>query len=663
MRVKTEIYCNREKQTPCRQCARPAFYPLLFVAMLKSLEVKIGTLAIGDDNPVRVQSMTNVPTSETELSVEQCMRIVDAGGEIVRLTTQGTREVESLGQIREELRRRGYTVPLVADVHFKASVAEDAARIVEKVRINPGNYGTRTTGRTEPYTATEYAKELTAVRELLQPLIDICKANNTAVRIGVNHGSLSERIMSRYGDTPEGMAESAMEFIRIFASAGFTNLVVSMKASNPRVMVYANRILMKKMQVDEKVFPVHLGVTEAGEGEDGRIKSTIGIASLLQEGIGDTIRVSLTEDPEKEIPVAKKIIAFFASEKKDLPNPKPSYYAWNQHSYQKRVTLPSQNIGGKNVPVVICRISDPLGKEFPLTEAGYTYDADGALKTMPSAADFVFLDDENWFSVPGKAVHAICNFPAWKTRHKSLVHHYPMFDLQDYDKLKNELPGLHFLRTTIPDPESKLLDILDIDFLGCLILDLPETDVLIKTRQFFNTLSRRGCRIPVILHKTYHNLSLEDLTIQAAGELGPIFLDGMGDGIWIEEDSLGLEPSVLRKLSFGILQSSGMRISKTEFISCPGCGRTLFNLQSISQKVKEATGHLAGLKIAIMGCIVNGPGEMADADYGYVGSGPGKVSLYRGKQVVKQAIPEEDALEEMVTLIRGDGRWKDRQEI
>ncbi len=629
--------------------------------MLKSLEVKIGSLALGDDHPVRVQSMTNVPTSEIELSVEQCIRIVDAGGEIVRLTTQGTKEVESLARIREELRLRGYTFPLVADVHFKPSVAEEAARIVEKVRINPGNYATRKTGRTEPYTATEYAKELSSIREQLQPLIDICKANHTAVRIGVNHGSLSERIMSRYGDTPEGMAESAMEFIRIFVAAGFTNLVVSMKASNPRVMVYANRFLMKKMQAEENVFPVHLGVTEAGEGEDGRIKSTIGIASLLQDGIGDTIRVSLTEDPEKEIPVAQKIIGFFSPEKKDLPNPKPSYYAWNQLSYQKRVTLPSQNIGGRNVPVVISRISDPTGKEFPLTEAGYSYDDDGTLKTSPSAADFVFLDDENWFSVPGRFVHAICNFPAWKARHKSLVHHYPMFDLQDYNTVKNELPGLHFLRTKILDPESKLLDILDIDFLGCLILDLPETDVQSKTRQFFNTLSRRGCRIPVILHKIYHNTSLEDLTIQAAGEFGPIFLDGMGDGIWIEEDSLGLEPGVLRNLSFGILQSSGMRISKTEFISCPGCGRTLFNLQSISQKVKEATGHLAGLKIAIMGCIVNGPGEMADADYGYVGSGPGKVSLYRGKEVVKQAIPEEEALEEMIGLIRGDGRWEERK--
>ncbi|MCB9013679.1 MAG: flavodoxin-dependent (E)-4-hydroxy-3-methylbut-2-enyl-diphosphate synthase, partial [Bacteroidales bacterium] len=447
------------------------------------------------------------------------------------------------------------------------------------------------------------------------------------------------------------------EFIRIFTSSGFTNLVVSMKASNPRVMVYANRLLMKKMQEENMVFPVHLGVTEAGEGEDGRIKSAMGIASLLQDGIGDTIRVSLTEEPEFEIPVAKKIIDIFSPIKKDLPVASHNHYSFDPYSYSKRLSLPSENIGGKHVPVVIMKISDPTGKEFPLTEAGYHYAGDGTLSTSPQAADYIFLEDQNWFSVPGKAVHAICNYQAWKDRHKSLTHHYPIISIEDFDKYRNEIMGLHFLRLSLSDYKAPMLESLDTDFLGCLVLDLPKDDVLGKTRNFFYELEKRNCRIPVILHKTYHSESTEDLIIRSAGEFGPVLLDGMGDGIWIEENNLRLEPSFLRHLSFGILQSSGMRISKTEFISCPGCGRTLFNLQKISNKIRSSTSHLPGLKIAIMGCVVNGPGEMADADYGYVGAGPGKVSLYRGKELVKQGISEEEALNELISLIKEDGRW------
>lgn len=629
--------------------------------MPKSLEIKIGSLSIGGDFPVAVQSMTNVPTDDIQASVEQCIRIIEAGGEMIRLTTQGMKEVESLAIIKKELVKRGYNTPLVADVHFKPSVAEEAAKIVEKVRINPGNYASHKTGRTEPYTPTEYTKELTAIREFLKPLIAICKTNNTAIRIGVNHGSLSERIMSRYGDTPEGMAESAMEFIKIFTSAGCHNLVVSMKASNPRVMVYANRHLLKKMQEIDMVYPIHLGVTEAGEGEDGRIKSVIGIACLLQDGIGDTIRVSLTEEPEAEIPVAKKIVNNFAFVKRDLPVAIFNHHSYNPYSYQKRVSLPSENIGGRNVPVVILKISDPRGKEFPLSEAGYSFDDDGKMLTGNGAADYIFLEDENWFSVPGKAVHAICNFEAWKNRHKSLTHHYPLIDIKDYESVRNEIRGLHFLKMSLSDANTANLQILDTAFLAALVLDLPEYEVLSKTRQFFNTLAKRNCRIPVILHKKYNSESLEDLVIKASGEFGPVFLDGLGDGVWIEEAKLEIEPSALRSLSFGILQSSGMRISKTEFISCPGCGRTLFNLQTVSHKIREATSHLVGLKIAIMGCIVNGPGEMADADYGYVGAGPGKVSLYRGKAVVKQGIPEEEALDAMIELIKGDGKWVEKR--
>lgn len=603
--------------------------------------------------------MTNVPTSDIKGSVEQCIRIIEAGGEMVRLTTQGLKEVECLALIKDELRKKGYTTPLVADVHFKPAVAEEAALVVEKIRINPGNYGTKRTERTEPYSPTEYTKELTAIKGLLRALTDISKINNTVIRIGVNHGSLSDRIMSRYGDTPEGMAESAMEFIRIFVSAGCKNLVVSMKSSNPRIMVYANRLLIKKMQNEELAFPVHLGVTEAGEGEEGRIRGTLGIACLLQEGIGDTIRVSLTEEPEKEIPVAQKIIKYFAPVKKDLPVPGHGYYYWNPYSYQKRISLPSENIGGKHPPIVITRISDPRGKEFPLSEAGYIFGENNTLQTTPTAADYIFLEDENWFSVPGKSVHAICNYPAWKTRHKSLTHHYPMMDLRDFIQVKDEFFGLHFLKMKPSETDPALLEILDTDFLGCIILELPENEVVNKTRNFFNTLARRNCRIPVILHKVYQCETYEDLVIRASGDFGPVFLDGLGDGIWLEDNHLELSPSVLRTLSFGILQASGMRISKTEFISCPGCGRTQFNLQKVSQAVKQATSHLIGLKIAIMGCIVNGPGEMADSDYGYVGAGPGKVSLYRGHEMVKQGIDEENAVNELINLIKSDGKWKE----
>jgi len=629
--------------------------------MSKSLEIKIGSLTIGGIYPIAVQSMTSVPTDDINASVEQSIRIIEAGGQLVRLTTQGLKEVESLKLIHEELTRRGYNVPLVADVHFKPSVAEEAAKIVEKVRINPGNYAARKTGRTEPYTPTEYTKELTTIKEFLLPLIEICKERKTAVRIGVNHGSLSERIMSRYGDTPEGMAESAMEFIRIFVSEDFLNLVVSMKASNPRVMVYANRYLVKKMQAEDLVFPVHLGVTEAGEGEDGRIKSSMGIASLLEDGIGDTIRVSLTEDPEKEIPVAKKIIQFFASEKKDLPFSSQNHNTWNSFSYEKRLSLPSENIGGRHVPVVIVKIGDPGDNLFPFAEAGYDFAEDGTLKTNPGAADFIFLENENHFSVPGKVIHTICNYPVWKANNKNHFHQYPLIDLKEYNTVKNEISGLHFLRVNLSNTDPRDLEILNTDFFACVILDLPEEDVLNKTRHFFIELSRRNCRIPVILHRKYHSDSLEDLIIRTSGELGPVFLDGLGDGIWIEDDKLNPGPSVIRSISFGILQSSGMRISKTEFISCPGCGRTLFNLQMVSKKIRDTTSHLPGLKIGIMGCIVNGPGEMADADYGYVGAGPGKVSLYRGREVVKQGIPEDDALNELVELIRADGKWVDKK--
>jgi (E)-4-hydroxy-3-methylbut-2-enyl-diphosphate synthase len=422
-------------------------------------------------------------------------------------------------------------------------------------------------------------------------------------------------------------------------------------------MVYANRLLVKKMQEEEMVYPLHLGITEAGEGEAGRIKSTIGIASLLNDGIGDTIRVSLTEDPEFEIPVAKKIINYFSDRTVDLPVFTKTLNYWPTFEFEKRVSLPSENIGGHHVPVVIISLSKLPDKKNLITETGHCLDENGNVLKGPLSADYIYLKD----IVPteGKLTGCcvISEYENWKTNKHPGFHHFPVIDLKTFPLLEHRMTGLHFLRVSASESDKNLLEILDTDIFGVILLELTDKDALKNGKVFFNHLSRRNCRMPVILHKKYRSGSKDDLIIKASGELGPLLLEGLGNGIWIEEENPEISPSFTREIGFGILQSSGMRISKTEFISCPGCGRTLFDLQTITAKVKAATCHLKGLRIAIMGCIVNGPGEMSDADYGYVGAGPGKVSLFRGKEPVKKSIPEDNALEELINLIKEDGNW------
>lgn len=601
--------------------------------------------------------MTNTSTNDIEASVQQCIRIFEAGARMVRLTTQGLKEVSNLKKIKVELVNKGYTNPVIADVHYSPHVAKAAAKVVEKIRINPGNFAGFKTGRKVPHTPTEYTKELTTIKEYLTPLVEICKTNNTAIRIGVNHGSLSDRILSRYGDSPKGMVESAMEFIRILNSLDFYNIVVSLKSSNVRTMVYATRLMVSKMQEEDRVFPLHLGITEAGEGEDGRIKSTIGIACLLNDGIGDTIRVSLTEDPEFEIPVAKKIVKYFSDRTIDLPAFNKTFNYWPSFEFEKRVSLPSENIGGHHAPVVIISLSNIPDKKNLMIDTGHLPDENGNILKGPLSADYIYLKNLLPSEENLKGYCVISEYEIWKTNKHPGFHHFPIIDLKQYALLEHGMTGLHFLRVSASETDRKLLEIFETDIFGVIVLEMTEKDALRNGKAFFNDLERRNCRMPIILYKKYRSENRDDLVIKASGEIGPLLLEGLGNGIWIEEENPGISPSFTREIGFGILQSSGMRITKTEFISCPGCGRTLFDLQTITAKVKTAMSHLKGLKIAIMGCIVNGPGEMNDADYGYVGAGPGKVSLYRGREPVKKAIPEKNALEEMINLIKEDGNW------
>ena len=605
-----------------------------------------------------VQSMTSTNTNDIDATVEQCIRIFDAGASMVRITTQGLKEVESFGKIKKELVKRGYKNPLVADVHYSPHVAKAAAAIADKVRINPGNFAGFKTGRTSIHTPTEFTKELTTIKEYLAEIVEVCKEHGTALRIGVNHGSLSDRILGRYGDTPIGMAESAMEFIRILEKLEFYDIVVSMKSSNVRVMVYSSRMLLKMMQEEAKVYPIHLGLTEAGEGEDGRMKSAIGIACLLSEGIGDTVRISLTEDPAMEIPVAQKIVDFFCDRANFLPTFDSTINYWPTFEFEKRVSLPSQNLGGHNHPVVILSLPENSSKETALSDAGYNPDG----TTGSTAADFLFFKNGKNPVNGQKGISIISEFEEWKEKKHSENHSYPIIDLKLYSGIENQISGLHFLRVSVSESDE-LLKILDTDIFGAIDLELSEIDTLKTGKKFFNKLARRNCRMPVILHKKYSSDSLEDLILKTSGELGPFLLEGLGDGIWIEEEKLEIEPSRLREIAFGILQASGMRISRTEFISCPGCGRTLFDIQAVAQKIRATCSHLIGLKIAIMGCMVNGLGEMADADYGYIGAGPGKINLYRGKVAVKTKISEEDALGELIELIKADGLWKEFENL
>lgn len=600
----------------------------------KTSEVHIGNTAMGEVNPIRIQSMANVSTMDTEACVEQAVRMIDAGAEYVRFTAQGVREAENLANIRSGLRERGYEVPLVADIHFNPKAADAAATVVEKVRINPGNYvDSIKTFRLLDYTDEEYARELVKIRERFIPFLHICKEHATAVRIGVNHGSLSDRIMSRYGDTPEGMVASCMEFLRIARDESFSNVVISIKASNTVIMVRTVRLLVEAMNREGMAYPLHLGVTEAGEGEDGRIKSAVGIGALLSDGIGDTIRVSLSEDPEAEIPVANKLVDYVLSRAEHIPIEGKLSSPYEPVTAYQRTNRIVGNIGGNLVPIVI---SDRSSGNF-----GFDYDF------LP---DYIYIGNEDPDNLPD-SFHVIVDAHFWKPR----INAFPLFLASEADEMKEYDVPLKFLRVSYPNLTDELIQILKEDRTTVLLLSTHHRNGVGEQRACIHKLIAAGCGSPVILLRDYQEQEAESLQLKAGVDFGTVLLDGLGDGLMLCND--GLAPEVGDKCMFGILQATRMRMSKTEYISCPGCGRTLFNLQTTIARVKEATSHLKGLKIGIMGCIVNGPGEMADADYGYVGAGRNQISLYKGKECVRKNIPEEEAVERLVQLIKENGDW------
>jgi (E)-4-hydroxy-3-methylbut-2-enyl-diphosphate synthase len=583
----------------------------------KSDEVKIGNLSLGGKNPIRVQSMANTNTNDIENSVAQCLRIVEAGGELVRFTTQGIKEAESVRVIHSEILKQHCNVPLVADVHFNAQVADYTAEFLEKVRVNPGNYVSGIKSDGSDYTEEEYKAEFEKIKQRFVPFLNICKKNNTAVRIGVNHGSLSERMLLRWGNTAEGMVQSCLEFLRICKEENFNNVVISMKASNTVMMIESVRLLVKRMDEENLHFPIHLGVTEAGDGEDGRVKSAVGIGGLLVEGIGDTIRVSLSEEPEAEIPVAM-LLRDYINARKNHPEIKlKSEKPIELKVFERRKTTVVKNIGGDSLPVVISHINNHT-----------------ALKPDFIIENNKIIDEKgNVFSI--SSVEKLTNDSLPSEEIQFIKMSYDELNLDAIEKLKENPNVVLLIESNHQNPVGEI-------------------------RAFIHTLIAEKCETPVILIGKYQENDLEALQTKAATDLGIMFVDNFADGILIENNGNISENDVL-SLSFGILQASRVRTSKTEFISCPGCGRTLFNLQSVIAKIKSRTSHLTGLKIGIMGCIVNGPGEMADADYGYVGAGRGKISLYKKQDCIEKNIPEDEALDKLIELIKANGDWCDER--
>jgi (E)-4-hydroxy-3-methylbut-2-enyl-diphosphate synthase len=603
---------------------------------LKTSPVKVGSIEIGENNPIRIQSMTSTNTLKTDETVDQSLRIIKAGGELVRITAQGIREAENLGNIKKEIRKTGFETPLAADIHFNPKAAFTAAKIVEKVRINPGNFVDKRADFTKiEYTKEDYQVELQKIEEKFIPLLNICKEHKTALRVGVNHGSLSNRIMSQHGDTPEGMVESAMEFLRICIRENFLNVVVSLKSSNTRVMVQANRLMIARMIDEGMDFPLHLGVTEAGEGEDGRIKSAVGIGTLLADGIGDTIRVSLTEPPEDEIPVAKKLVNYFNERIDHKKIDRADAIPINFFEYKKRNTRSVLNIGGNNFPIVIS-------------------EKEGANDLNP---EFVYLGNQLVIKKLKSDLRYIVDEEIWEKQIFDEDNVFPLFkSFNNYYLSDNKAADLNFLKVNCLELSNEnLLKIKNQSNL-VLILETTNKNGFADQRAAFFKLMNADYDLPVVVKRLYKENNLEDLQLKSASDIGGLFLDGLGDGIWIENKGKVDDQDIINT-SFGILQASRVRISKTEYISCPGCGRTLFDLQKTTTEIRKRTSHLKNLKIGIMGCIVNGPGEMADADYGYVGAGPGKITLYKNKEIIKKNIPEENAVDELIQLIKDNGDW------
>jgi len=640
----TPLYCNS----------------LTSYSRFRTREVAIGDVPLGGDQPIRLQSMTTTDTLDTKATVEQSIRMIEAGCEYVRITAPSLKEAQNLENIKKELRARGYRTPIVADIHFTPNAAELAARIVEKVRVNPGNYADKKKFEHIDYTDAAYDAELERIRRRFTPLIGVCKEYGTAMRIGTNHGSLSDRILSRYGDTPLGMVESAMEFLRICRDENYHSIVLSMKASNPQVMVQAYRLLVARMIAEQMNYPLHLGVTEAGDGEDGRIKSAAGIGTLLEDGLGDTVRVSLTEDPEFEIPVARALVERYTKRAPHAPIAELRQQNgtvrlhYSPYEYTRRESGEVLNTGGHQVPRVIADLSQREITPAALFAVGYNYSVPlDKWNLGDQACDFVYAGSRTVdFEIPG-TLGIICDQAVWKNA-KEKVRHYPLMSAEDYFNGERSA-ALNFVLL-----DTATLFNLDLSRFGpdaVFVFETTNAHAMPELRHMFIYLQEKNCKIPVIIRRNFSGLDEDHFRLYAATDAGGLLLDGFGEGLWLRSD---LAPAVVNSTAFGILQATRTRISKTEYISCPSCGRTLFDLQETTNKIRKRTEHLKGVKIGIMGCIVNGPGEMADADYGYVGTGPGKITLYKGKQVVKRNIEEKDAVEALVELIREHGDWVEK---
>lgn len=646
----------------------------------KTIPVQVGDVVIGGDNPIVVQSMTTVDTMDTQGSVEQVLRMVAAGCELVRITAPSLKEAENLRNIKAELSKRGCHVPLVADIHFTPNAAELAAQIVEKVRINPGNYADKKKFESITYTDETYQAELDRIRERFTPLVELCKKHGTAMRIGTNHGSLSDRIMSRYGDTALGMVESALEFLRICEDMGYNQIVLSMKSSNAQVMVEAYRLLVQKLEEEGlKPYPLHLGVTEAGEAEDGRIKSAVGIGTLLEDGLGDTVRVSLTEEPEFEAPVAQKLVDRYKTRTPHALIPEIEEIPIDPFLYHKRKSREVLNFGGDNVPRVIADLS-PLPKiEIKdLKAIGHYYLPEPDKWTMNDhGADYLYSGTEPVDFMLPNGLRELIDFPVWQDLSER-NNKYPVYTVEQLAEASDCDDALNFLRLSVEEGYTHdIFDLLQVDNL-VVLLETHNAHAMPALRRFFFALTERGIQTPVVVLRNYEITDEETFLIHASTDVGGLLVDGFGDGVMLLAQNTKLykgevsqqEPArenlladikLKNATAFGILQAGRTRMTKTEYISCPSCGRTLFDLQETTAKIRKRTDHLKGVKIGIMGCIVNGPGEMADADYGYVGSGKGKITLYKGQEVMKRGVPSEQAVDELIEIIRADGKWLDPQ--
>lgn len=625
---------------------------------LKTRSVKIGNLEIGGNNPIRIQSMTTTNTMDTIATVEQAIRMFESGSELVRITAPSLKDAENLQNIKDELRKRGYNFPLIADIHFTPNAAEAAARIVEKVRVNPGNYVDKKKFDQIEYNDEEYKAEIIRITERFSPLVKICKEHGTAMRIGTNHGSLSDRIMSRYGDTPLGMVESALEFVRICQAHDFHNLVLSMKSSNPQVMVRAYRLLINKMIAEGMNYPLHLGVTEAGDGDDARIKSSVGIGTLLEDGIGDTVRVSLTEPPENESPVAKKIVAKYSVRNNSKPIKEISEGTINPFIYNKRITNSAENIGANNVPVAVADLSRQNVDHNALGEVGHTFKND-KWNMSDSAADYIYLGQQIPEVELPQNLFGIVDFSKWSEL-KERKGFFPLITAQEYLSENKLSDKINFLSLSIDEFSDEVLFKIKNDSSITLVLTTSNQNGMIEQRRAFWELNENEIQTPIIIMRNYNLEDPEQLVIDSATDFGALFLEGLGDGIWIR-NSYNIPLEKMNLTAFGILQATRTRITKTEYIACPSCGRTLFDLVEVTNKIRSRTNHLKGIKIGIMGCIVNGPGEMADADYGYVGSGVGKITLYRGQKVVQRNMNQEDAVDKLIQIIKDDGNWVEKE--